>query len=119
MGGGPLSDDCLFCRLVRGELPATVEKRDERFVAFRDIQPKAPSHVLVVPVDHVPSIAGVDGLDETTRAAMLTFIADVAAALGLDESGYRVTTNHGPDAHQSVHHLHWHVLGGGTLSVSM
>jgi len=94
-------------------------RRDERFVAFQDIAPKAPVHVLVVPVEHVASFAGVEGLDEATRAAMLTFIADVAGALDLEEGGYRVTTNHGPDAHQSVHHLHWHVMGGGTLSVSM
>ena len=109
----------MFCRLVRGEIPAQTIRRDERFVAFQDIAPKAPVHVLVVPVDHVPSIAAVDGLDEATRAAMLTFIADVARDLDLEGSGYRVTTNHGPDAHQSVHHLHWHVMGGGTLSVSM
>jgi histidine triad (HIT) family protein len=119
MGGGPLSDDCLFCRLVRGEIPADVVRRDERFVAFNDIAPKAPVHVLVVPVEHVASIAGVDGLDEATRAAMLTFIAGVADDLDLEGDGYRVTTNHGPDAHQSVDHLHWHVMGGGTLSSSM
>ena len=94
-------------------------RRDERFVAFQDIAPKAPVHVLVVPVEHVASFAGVEGLDEATRAAMLTFIADVARDLALEGSGYRVTTNHGPDAHQSVHHLHWHVMGGGTLSVGM
>jgi histidine triad (HIT) family protein len=119
MGGGPLSDDCLFCRLARGDIPAEIVRRDERFLAFQDIAPKAPVHVLVIPVDHVASIAGADGLDEATRAAMLTFTADVARALGLEESGYRVTTNHGPDAHQSVQHLHWHVMGGGTLSVGM
>lgn len=119
VGGGPLSEDCLFCRLARGEIPADVVRRDERFVAFNDIAPKAPVHVLVVPVEHVASIAGIDGLDEATRAAMLTFIADVAEELGLEGSGYRVTTNHGPDAHQSVHHLHWHVMGGGTLSLGM
>ncbi len=104
---------------MRGEIPADVVLRDERFVAFNDIAPKAPVHVLVVPVEHVPSIAAVDGLDEATRAAMLTFIAGLAEELDLEGSGYRVTTNHGPDAHQSVHHLHWHIMGGGTLSVSM
>ena len=104
---------------MRGEIPGEIVRRDERFVAFQDIAPKAPVHVLVVPVDHVGSIAEVDGLDEATRAAMLTFIADVARDLGLEGNGYRVTTNHGPDAHQSVHHLHWHIMGGGTLSVSM
>ena len=101
-GRSPLSDDCLFCRLVRGEIPAETLRRDERFVAFQDIAPKAPVHVLVIPVHHVPSIAAVDGLDEATRAAMLTFIADVARDLALEGSGYRVTTNHGPHAHQSV-----------------
>jgi histidine triad (HIT) family protein len=119
MGGGPLSDDCLFCSIVRGEVPAEIVRRDERFVAFQDIAPKAPVHVLVVPAEHVASIAGADGLDEATRAAMLPFIAEVARALDLEGSGYRVTANHGPDAHQSVRHLHWHVMGGGTLSLSM
>lgn len=88
-------------------------------MAFRDIAPKAPVHILVVPVEHVPSVAGVAALDQATRAAMLTFLADVARQLGLEDGGYRVTTNHGPDAHQSVHHLHWHIMGGGTLSQSM
>ena len=104
---------------MRDEIPAEIVRRDERFVAVRDIAPNAPVHVLVVPVDHVDSIAEVDGLDEATRAAMLTFIADVARDLDLEGTGYRVTTNHGPDAHQSVQHLHWHVMGGGTLSLSM
>ena len=119
LGGGLLSTDCLFCRIVAGEVPATIERRDDRFLAFRDIAPKAPVHLLVIPVRHVPSIASVDALDEGERAAMLPFIAALAREQGLDDSGYRVTSNHGPDAHQSVHHLHWHVMGGGTLSVSM
>jgi histidine triad (HIT) family protein len=119
LGGGALSTDCLFCRIVANEIPATVARRDERFLAFADLAPKAPVHLLVVPVRHVPSIAGVDGLDADERAAMLPFIAEVAREQGLEESGYRVTTNHGPDAHQSVPHLHWHIMGGGPLSVSM
>jgi histidine triad (HIT) family protein len=104
---------------VRGEIPATIVRRDDRFVAFRDIAPKAPVHVLVVPVEHVDSLAGVAALDEATRAAMPVFIAEVARELGVEGSGYRVTANHGPDARQSVHHLHWHILGGGPLSESM
>ncbi len=111
--------DCLFCRIVAGEIPAEVAARDDDFVAFADIAPKAPVHLLVVPTRHVASIAGVDGLDERARAAMLPFVAAVATAAGLDDSGYRVTTNHGPDARQSVGHLHWHVMGGGPLSESM
>lgn len=111
--------DCLFCRIVAGEIPATIAARDDRFLAFADISPKAPVHLLVIPVRHVPSIAGVGRLDEGERAAMLPFVAEVARAAGLDDSGYRVTTNHGPDARQSVPHLHWHVMGGGPLSESM
>jgi histidine triad (HIT) family protein len=111
--------DCLFCRVVAGEIPAAIAARDDRFLAFADISPKAPVHLLVIPVRHVPSLAGIGGLDEAERAAMLPFIARVATDAGLDDSGYRVTTNHGPDARQSVFHLHWHVMGGGSLSESM
>jgi histidine triad (HIT) family protein len=111
--------DCLFCRIVAGDVPATVVARDDGFLAFEDIAPKAPVHLLVIPERHVESIAGVDGLSEAERLAMLPFVAATASAAGLDESGYRVTTNHGPDARQSVLHLHWHVLGGTRLSDSM
>lgn len=114
-----MTDDCLFCRIVAGEIPADVVRRGDGMLAFRDIAPKAPVHVLVIPERHVHSIAGVDGLDVGERAQMLEFIADVAEQEGIDETGYRVTTNHGPDALQSVFHLHWHVMGGTTMSESM
>ena len=114
-----MPDDCLFCRIVAGEIPADVVARDDDFLAFRDISPKAPVHVLVIPRRHVESLSGVDGLDDRERAAMLPFIVGVARDAGLEDSGYRVTTNHGPDARQSVFHLHWHVMGGGLLSESM
>lgn len=114
-----MADDCLFCAIVRGDIPADVAHRAEGFVAFRDIAPKAPVHVLVIPERHVSSLSEVDGLGADERSRMLTFIAEVAEREGLVESGYRVTTNHGPDALQSVFHLHWHVMGGATLSHSM
>lgn len=113
------ADGCLFCAIVAGEVPAGVVARDDDFVAFADIAPKAPVHLLVIPARHVDSIAGVAALGERERAGMLPFIARVASAAGLDGSGYRVTTNHGADARQSVHHLHWHVMGGERLSESM
>jgi histidine triad (HIT) family protein len=113
------ADGCLFCRIVAGEIPASVVARDDAFLAFADIAPKAPVHLLVIPSRHVASIAGVDALAERERAGMLPFIARVASEAGLDDSGYRVTTNHGADARQSVHHLHWHVMGGERLSESM
>lgn len=111
--------DCLFCRIAAGEIPVTVVARDDHNIAFEDISPKAPTHLLVIPVRHVNSIAGVNGLDAAERASLLSFIARVAADAGLDGSGYRVTTNHGEDARQSVHHLHWHIMGGEPLSESM
>lgn len=111
--------DCLFCRIVAGELPAQVVDRADGFLAFRDIAPKAPVHILVIPEQHVASVAGVEALPEAARAAMLPFVARVALAAGLEEGGYRLTTNHGPHARQSVHHLHWHVMGGAPLSESM
>jgi histidine triad (HIT) family protein len=111
--------DCVFCRIARDEIPATVVARADGFLAFEDAAPKAPVHLLVIPERHVPSIAGVDGLSKAERVAMLPFVAAVASAAGLDESGYRVTTNHGPDARQSVFHLHWHVMGGAALSERM
>ncbi len=114
-----MSGDCLFCRIVAGEIPAAIAKRDDDFVAFADIAPRAPVHLLVVPTRHVESLAGAHGLDERERAAMLVFIADVAREAGVEDSGYRVTTNHGPDARQGVFHLHWHIMGGTRLSESM
>lgn len=113
------TDMCLFCRIVRGEIPADVVHRADGFVAFRDIAPKAPVHVLVIPERHVASMDEVGGLSTDERAEMLSFIAEVARREGLVDEGYRVTTNHGPNALQSVFHLHWHVMGGARLSHSM
>jgi len=111
--------DCLFCRIVANEIPAQMVARRDGFLAFHDIAPKAPVHVLVIPERHVASIDGVAGLTVEERAGMLEFIADTARALEVDRSGYRVTTNHGAHALQSVLHLHWHILGGQPLSSSM
>ena len=114
-----MADDCLFCRIVTGDVSADVVRRGNGMLAFRDIAPKAPVHVLVIPERHVDSMAGVGGLTPDERADMLAFIAEVGRDEGLEATGYRVTTNHGPDALQSVHHLHWHVMGGTRLSDSM
>ena len=113
------ADGCLFCAILRGDIPADVVHRADGFLAFRDITPKAPVHVLVIPERHVASLDEVGGLTADERSAMLVFIAEVARREGLVDDGYRVTTNHGPNAQQSVFHLHWHVMGGATLSHSM
>ena len=114
-----MSAQCLFCRIVAGEIPANIIHRADGWLAFEDIHPKSPVHILVVPEQHVASLAEGAGLGESERIAMMPFIAGVASRAGLDEGGYRVTTNHGPDAHQSVVHLHWHIMGGARLSDTM
>jgi len=106
--------DCLFCRIVAGEIPATIVKRSEDAVAFRDIDPRAPAHVLVIPTRHVPAVRDVN--DEAMLGGLLRFAAGVASELGLDGGGYRIVTNTGKDAGQSVDHLHFHVLGGRKMN---
>ncbi|MSO44389.1 MAG: histidine triad nucleotide-binding protein [Thermoleophilia bacterium] len=113
------SDDCIFCRIAAGEIPAQIVRRERGMVAFHDVSPKAPVHLLVIPERHVTSIAGIDGLDDDEKVAMLDVITAVAREHGLEATGYRVTTNHGADGRQSVFHLHWHVMGGAPLSESM
>lgn len=109
--------DCLFCKLVSGEIPARIVKRTEDAVAFHDIDPKAPVHVLVIPTRHVPAVRDAGGGEgDAMLGALLRFAAEVAAGLGLDARGYRIVTNTGPDAGQSVDHLHFHVLGGRRMS---
>ena len=106
--------DCLFCRIARHEIPATIVREDEHTVAFRDINPKAPTHVLVIPKSHV------DTLNDATDAAMLGRLLlaarDVARAEGIAEDGYRTVVNCGANAGQSVFHVHLHLLGGRSLS---
>ncbi len=114
-----MPDDCVFCRIVAGHLPAREVLRERGMVAFHDIAPKAPVHVLVVPERHVASMDEVSGMPDGEKAAMLEVIAEVARRVGVADRGYRVTTNHGPDSRQSVFHLHWHVMGGELLSESM
>ncbi len=106
---------CLFCRIAVGHIPATIVASDERIVAFRDINPAAPTHVLVIPRLHVPSAAGAHAFPGLWDAVM-TAATRVAAAEGLDETGYRLNVNTGADAGQSVGHLHVHVLGGRAMS---
>jgi len=109
--------DCLFCRIVAGEIPAKVVKRTTDAVAFHDIDAKAPVHVLVIPTRHVPAVRNVDGPDgEALLGKLLALGAEVARELGLDARGYRIVTNTGVDAGQSVDHLHFHVLGGRKMT---
>ncbi len=111
----PTMTDCIFCKIIRGEIPATFVLEDDGFVAFPDINPKAPVHLLVMPRHHVRSVNEVADQDAGFGQRLLAFIAAAAAAAGISKSGYRVVINNGPDAGQEVDHLHVHVLGGREL----
>ncbi len=109
--------DCIFCRIAKGEVPSTVVKRAPGMLAIRDVQPVAPIHVLIMPVEHL--IAVRDAKDEAGMALLgrlLAFAAEVASELGLDADGYRLVTNTGRDGGQSVDHLHFHLLGGRRMT---
>jgi histidine triad (HIT) family protein len=110
--------DCLFCKIVAGEIPARIAKRTADALAFHDIDAKAPVHVLVIPTRHVAAVRDAVGNEEGERllGRLLAFSAEVATELGLDARGYRIVTNTGPDAGQSVGHLHLHVMGGRKFS---
>jgi len=108
--------DCLFCKIVAGEVPATVVRETAHTVAFRDINPQAPTHVLVIPREHHRNAGELAAADPSLAAAVLIEAANVAADEGIDESGYRVVFNTGAGAGQSVFHVHAHVLGGRGLS---
>jgi histidine triad (HIT) family protein len=106
--------DCLFCGIASGALDADVVHSSDRVVAFRDVNPQAPTHLLVIPREHVASVADLTA----SHAGLVTEVFEVIRGLAVGESldtGYRVVTNVGPDAGQSVDHLHFHLLGGRTL----
>ena len=110
--------NCLFCRIVAGEIPSTKVYEDEKILAFRDIAPQAPTHVLVIPKHHIGSVAEVTAENSAVVAHIFEVIPQIARAEGLD-NGYRVVSNCGADAGQTVHHLHFHILGGKTLALEM
>ena len=110
--------DCLFCKIIAGDIPSAKVYEDEKVYAFRDINPQAPTHVLVIPKQHVTGMSGIDAADDELLAACLRACKKVAELEGLD-NGFRVVSNCGDDACQSVHHLHFHVLGGRKLTENM
>ncbi len=107
---------CLFCRVVAGEIPADFVQRDDRSVVIRDINPQAPTHLLVIPHEHIESLDEASQKDEALLGHLLRVAARVANAAGLAEGGYRAVINNGAGAGQSVFHLHVHVLGGRPMN---
>jgi histidine triad (HIT) family protein len=108
-----VTSDCLFCRIVRGEIPAKLVAETDDCIAFRDIDPKAPTHVLIVPREHVGSLAETEDAELVGKLSLLA--ARIAADEGISARGWRTVVNTGPDAGQTVFHLHMHLLGGRAM----
>ena len=109
--------DCLFCKIAGGEIDAEMVHEEEEVVAFKDINGRAPAHVLVIPRRHVPNLEAMADLPDTAARRLLEVSSEVANKLGVGESGYAVRINNGPDAGQEIFHLHLHVLGGRELGM--
>lgn len=108
-------NDCLFCKIVAGEIPSTKVYEDELVLAFRDINPQAPTHVLVIPKKHIESVLDIKAEDKDILAKIFEVIGIVAEQEGIAESGFRVVSNIGKDGQQTVPHLHFHVIGGRSM----
>lgn len=111
-------ENCLFCKIIAGQIPSNKVYEDDLVYAFRDINPQAPTHILVVPKKHIESLSRIDEADDQELAACLRAISRIARDEGL-KNGYRVVSNCGPDACQSVLHLHFHILGGQAMADRM
>jgi len=107
--------DCLFCKLIAGEIPANVVYQDDQVFAFRDINPQAPTHILIIPKRHIPGVLSIAEVDAGVIEHIFQVAAELAKQEGIADSGFRLVANSGPDAGQTVFHLHFHLLGGRTL----
>ena len=110
--------DCIFCKIIAGDIPSTKVYEDETILAFRDIAPQAPTHILVVPKTHIEDTDGITSENSGLIAHIFEIIPVIAKAEGLT-NGYRVATNCGADSGQTVPHLHFHILGGKQMSLEM
>lgn len=110
-----MSVDCLFCKIVAGDVPSTEVYRDDRVMVFEDINPTAPQHVLIVPVEHITFLRTADDSHEALVGHMALIADRIAGERGIQTSGFRLTINQGPDSGQEVDHLHMHMTGGRKL----
>jgi histidine triad (HIT) family protein len=111
--------DCVFCRIIKGESPARLEFQDQTMTAFHDIHPAGPIHILVVPNEHIPSLNDLQPENEALLGRMFSVARDLAHKHHIDRSGYRLIINTGPDANQTVFHLHLHLIGGKPMRFPM
>jgi len=111
-------ENCIFCKIIAGEIPSTKVYEDETILAFRDIAPQAPVHVLVIPKEHIEDCNGINAENSALIAHIFEVIPEIAKAEGL-VNGYRIASNCGPDSGQMVPHLHFHLLGGKSMGLQM
>lgn len=111
--------DCIFCKIAAGEIPSTKVYEDDNVLAFKDINPLAPVHILVIPKTHIESAAEITADNSAVVAHIFEVIAKIAKEQGIDKDGFRVVSNCGENGCQSVKHLHFHILGGKKLDVAM
>ncbi|MEI7885640.1 MAG: histidine triad nucleotide-binding protein [Clostridia bacterium] len=112
-------EDCIFCKIVKGEIPAKLAYEDAAVLAFHDISPMAPIHILIISKQHISSLIEANKLSEEELGHMLQVTSKLALELGLNENGYRVVTNCGNDGGQSVEHLHFHLLAGKIMNTEL
>lgn len=111
--------DCIFCNIIAGDIPSKKVFENEDVYAFNDINPIAPVHVLVIPKKHIPSVMGIQEEDQALIGKLHLAVQQVARETGVDQEGFRVVTNIGDHGQQTVHHLHYHVIGGRQLNWTM
>ena len=111
--------DCIFCKIINGDIPSAKVYEDSKILCFKDIAPMAPVHLLVIPKEHIQSADFITDDNSSVVAYIFSKIPAIAKELGISESGYRIITNHGKDAKQSVQHLHFHILAGKELPDNM
>lgn len=109
-------ESCIFCKIASGEIPCRKVYEDESVLAFYDLEPQAPVHILLIPKQHIVSVADLTEENKDVAAHILVIAAKLASHLGIAESGYRIATNVGKDGGQTVQHLHFHLLGGRSMS---
>ena len=112
-------EDCIFCKIINKQIPSQILYEDEEIIAFKDIEPVAPVHVLVLPKKHITSVMDLSEEDQQIVGKIYSVIKKLAIELGVNEEGFRVVTNCGDNAGQTVKHIHFHLIGGKKLSLTM
>ncbi len=112
-------NDCIFCKIIKGEIPCSLVYQDDKIMAFNDIKPLAPLHILIISKQHIGSVQDLDKNNSWIIAHIFERIPDIAKKAGISDSGYRIVTNIGKDGGQAVPHLHFHILGGRALDNAM